>query len=276
MTSRLSRNLRKGHLAEDIGVNVFRGFCAVAEMPNKDDLGIDAYCVLLRQEGRLLISDSPLFGVQFKTISTTTIDYEPHSVEWFINMETPLFYCLVDAKNARVRCFSANRYRRMLYLNKSISKVVLDFTYDSVENENGILRVGMNPPIFECTELEARTDDFASSVHNLLSKWIEFEQEAIRLQKYQIYKTMRWETGQEPNYFFSTTATSPENFTQVLQKALPIVEKLAFQSMGDMAMDPQLPLAFKVVVQWYLDRGFNIDEMLLEFLQNTADLWESQ
>ena len=42
MPGKLSRNLRKGHLAEDIGISVLRGFTAVADTRVQDDIGIDA------------------------------------------------------------------------------------------------------------------------------------------------------------------------------------------------------------------------------------------
>jgi len=75
MPGRLGRNLRGGHRAEGLGVDLLRAFCAVAPVPQTEDVGFDAVATVLRVDGRFLMAEQS-FCVQFKARSVRTIPYD--------------------------------------------------------------------------------------------------------------------------------------------------------------------------------------------------------
>jgi len=64
---RLGRNLREGHRAEALGVELLRALCAVAPVPQSEDIGFDAVATVLRLDGRFLTAEHS-FCVQTKEV----------------------------------------------------------------------------------------------------------------------------------------------------------------------------------------------------------------
>ena len=95
MVGRLDRNLRKGHRAELEGIDLLRPFCAVAPVPQTEDVGFDAVATLLRTDGRFFYAEDS-FCVQFKAGSVREIELEPHEYTWFHSLSMPLFLGSVD------------------------------------------------------------------------------------------------------------------------------------------------------------------------------------
>ncbi len=274
MPSRLGRNLRKGHLAEDLGIGVVRAFSAVADVRHQDDVGVDAYCVLLRPEGLLLHAED-LFGVQFKSVSIPTVEYSSDAVDWFVNLQVPLFFGQVDARAGTIGFFTSTRYRQHLFHAKEVSKIVLDFNETDSSLDATTIFAGMSPPILECDEREARTDEFAVHAYSVLRKWIAFEKRAIDLQQFNIHLTAKWDRGGEPEEFFRGSNTTTDERHEHMGIAIPVVDKLAYHAMGTTDLDPDLLGAFLRIFQWYRDEGFDEEEFPINVLTSTMRLWES-
>ena len=57
------RNYRTGDRAEDLGIFLFKAFCAIAPIPRQEDFGLaDAVATLLRSEGKVLVRRGLLSG----------------------------------------------------------------------------------------------------------------------------------------------------------------------------------------------------------------------
>jgi len=97
MPGRLARNLREGHRAETLGVELLRGFCAIALVPQAEDVGFDAVATVLRADGRFLQAEHS-FCVQFKARSVTEIAYDDAAYKWLRSLVLPLFLGSVDLK----------------------------------------------------------------------------------------------------------------------------------------------------------------------------------
>jgi len=275
MTSRLGRNLRKGHLAEDLGISVVRAFSAVADVRHQDDVGVDAYCVLLRPEGRLLLAED-LFGVQFKSDSVSTIEYSTDSVDWFIKVQVPLFFGQVDASSGTVSFFTSTRYRQHLFNAEDVSRIVLDFNSTDSSLDETTIFAGMSPPILECDERESRTDDFAIHAYSILRKWIAFEKRAIDLQRLNIHVTAKWNRGGEPEEFFRGSSTSISERKTHMGTSLPFIDKLSFHAMGTTHHDPTLLGAFVRIFRWYQEEGFESEDLPIDTITSTMQSWESK
>jgi len=74
MPGRLGANFRRGHLAEDLGVFFLRSFCAVADLRQEDDFGLDAIATLLSRRCGILYAEES-FAVQIKAVSVGEIEY---------------------------------------------------------------------------------------------------------------------------------------------------------------------------------------------------------
>ncbi len=274
MPSRLGRNLRRGHLAEDIGITVLRGFSAVADVRHQDDIGVDAYCVLLRPEESLLLADAP-FSVQFKSASNATIQYDEHAVDWFISLQIPLFYGHVDAASGKVAFYTASRFRQLLFDPPDFSRIVLNFSSTECKDENETLEAGMFPPILECNEREARTDEFAHYAYSHFKRWIKFEARAIELQKFNIHVSAKWDRGGNPEVFFEGSDTKLRERQSHMQEALPIIDKLAYHAMGTDDCDPGLLKAFLRIFEWYRKEGYDKVDLSIDDLTQIMTVWES-
>ncbi|MCG8687579.1 MAG: hypothetical protein MI892_22075 [Desulfobacterales bacterium] len=273
MPSRLGRNLRKGHLAEDIGISALRAFSAVADVRHQDDIGVDAYCVLLRPENQLLFAEDP-FSVQFKAASIQTIKYNTSSINWFTSLQIPLFFGRVDVSTGVVLFYTASKYREQLYKVQEPSEIVLNFDSEESFSDEKKINVGLHPPIMACDERSSRTDKFAAHAYSHFKKWISFEKRAIELQRFNIHITPKWEWGGEPNLFFTGSRTRIPERIEHMESALPIIDKLAFHAMGTSDCDPNLLKAFIRVFRWFEEQGFNSEDLPINILSSTMNEWK--
>jgi hypothetical protein len=99
------RTFRLGNRSELLVEQLLAGFAFTTRVPLQEDVGVDFFCSLTRQEGQLLKA-GPFFAVQAKS-STDGIPYEkPHELEWIKNQENPLLICVADRKALSVDIYS--------------------------------------------------------------------------------------------------------------------------------------------------------------------------
>ena len=158
MSSRLGKNLRSGHLAEDLGVLVLRRFCAVAQIRQEDDYGIDAVATLLKPDSGLLYAERS-FMVQIKSASIKEIVYKNHEVTWLLSQDLPLFFCIVDTNNDSISLYTTNRLYKHLWFFGQIKKITLILGDNPNTFEDIIIPLGENnlenySPVEEELDLE--------------------------------------------------------------------------------------------------------------------------
>jgi hypothetical protein len=99
------RTFRLGNRSELLVEQLLAGFAFTTRVPLQEDVGVDFFCSLTRQEGQLL-KTGPFFAVQAKS-STDPIVYEkPYEVEWITNQENPLLICVADRKALAMDVYS--------------------------------------------------------------------------------------------------------------------------------------------------------------------------
>ncbi len=254
MTGRLSRNLRKGHLAEDIGISVLRGFSAVSAVRQQDDVGIDAFATLLRLEKNMLYAGLT-FAVQFKAQSVKEITYNAKQTEWFKKLEIPFFIARVDSYKSTVELYCTAKWNKYEVIS-DFSQIEFAFDDDYLEmKDHSIAHIGMSPPILRCTEIEARTDDFAERAYSIMTEWVEFEKKSIELRKFGIYRCPKWKTGESPEEFGVSSITCPSERRFHLEGSRPIVEKLMFHAYDECKKDASLRNAFLRIHKWFISEG---------------------
>lgn len=253
MPGRLASNLRKGHIAEDIGIGVLRAFSAVATARHQDDIGVDAFAVLLHQDGKFLYARST-FGVQFKAQSVDEIFYESEQMSWFMDLDVPLFFARVDASDGSVEFFSPTRWNSLLP-SYEFSQMRFLFEQETAVVSDQVAIVGMWPPILRCSEIESRTDEFASKAYKLLNDWTEFEARNIELRKFKIYRSATWETGGKPRLFFEGSESMVSDKLEHMERARPVIDKLSFHALGYEDLDVELLKSFIYIHKWYISEG---------------------
>lgn len=137
MPGKLAPNLRKGHLAEDLGIFFLRSFCAVADVRQEDDFGIDALATLVRKEKKLLIAEQT-FAVQIKAASVKEVLYEGSEVNWLLRQFIPFFFLRVDLNLSSFELYTINPVFG-LFVQEEIHKIKLLF--DTPKNEGSRIKL---------------------------------------------------------------------------------------------------------------------------------------
>ena len=107
MPGKITKNLRKGHLSEDIGVSFLRNFSAVAQVRQEDDIGIDAVATLLKPNGKFLYAEES-FTVQIKSASIKKINYDEQQLDWLMEQDLPFFVMIVDKEEGEIKMYTTN------------------------------------------------------------------------------------------------------------------------------------------------------------------------
>lgn len=231
MPGRLGRNLRKGHLAENLGILILRGFCAVTQIRQEDDIGIDAVATLMQEEGNRLVAVGS-FAVQIKAASVSEIKYSGDEIRWFLDQRVPLFVAVVDINASSFAIYPTSPARRVMQF-PDVENLILTFdTLETTESqrcrqEGKDLRVKLGPPIFTCNENESRSDSFAARVFKTMSSWIDFENRNIEIGRINKGMVAKWETDGSPKPFCFYGTGNAESLPDDMEAALPYIEKLS-------------------------------------------------
>lgn len=265
MVGRLGRNLRKGHLAEDLGIGVLRGFAAVASIRQEDDVGLDAIATLLEPHGKFLYAGSS-FGVQFKAASVTEVRYDNQQIDWFLSQQIPYFIGRVDLKSGGFALYPTSPARQFLLHRREAESVILTFDKPPRQHserstlEGDKIRVLLGPPILECTEQEARTDDFALRASSLVADWVTMEQRNIELAKIGRGVIPSWTTWRSPTATYKYSRGGSHKLPEYMSAAEPYLAMLAqhfFFAEGSERFEEAL--AFILLARWFREHGVDVD-----------------
>jgi hypothetical protein len=97
----LTFNFHEGSRSEYLAQYVFSSFRTAIPVPHQEDTGLDIYCTLLEQEGRLAWPRA-YYSVQVKSTMGPWVFNGRNSVRWFIEHPLPIFLCVVQKAEARV------------------------------------------------------------------------------------------------------------------------------------------------------------------------------
>lgn len=226
MAGRLGRNFRRGHLAEWIGLDLFRPFATVSQVSQEDDTGIDAFVTLLRKKGTLLHTGRSFF-LQVKSTSVTSVWYSPEEVQWLESLELPFLFATVDIKKLTVRVYSTNAWLSQPWLDFSQGVEMTWGTTQSVRASGGPAQIGIGVPIAEWTGLEVMDDSKAQRIMDVLTSWCFAMENNLQLRRIGIAAFYAWETNASPlldGYESRPTGTSLD---AALEAAAPYILAVA-------------------------------------------------
>jgi hypothetical protein len=252
VTGKLGRNLRSGHRAEGLGIELLRELCAVAQVPQTEDVGFDAVATILRGDGGLLRAERS-FCVQFKARSVREITYDRAAYHWLRALELPLFIGSVDAVAQELSLFSThNAACRIDAEHYDLISLRLD---PSSKSEGRTLQQSLGDPIVSWTHQSAQSDDFKQKAYDLLTAWVKTEQLHRSLRSINTSHVLTWRTNEPPVSGGTIMMGHPDDLRRDADAAAPYLMKLGthFLSLEEPTDEA---CAFLIVAQWLDRQGF--------------------
>src|SRR6266436_144320 len=178
----LAINLHEGSRSEYLAQYVFRSFGTAIPVPRQEDTGLDIYCTLLEQEGRLAWPQA-YYSVQVKSKMEPWVINGRNAVRWFIEHPMPIFLCIVQKAEARILIYHTTprfaawtmpeRPERLELILGTETKA-LTAKWDFVSSFN------LDAPILDFTLPEILDDPVKiEEVKSVLKFWIDFDVENL-------------------------------------------------------------------------------------------------
>lgn len=236
MPGRLGRNLRSGHRAEGLGIELLRHLCAVAQAPQTEDVGFDAVATILRNDGALLVAENS-FCVQFKARSVREIPYDRAAYDWLRALELPLFIGSVDAATQELALFTTHN---------AACRVDADH-YDSVtlrldspsRVQDRVLHEWLGDPILSWTHQDMQADDFRRKAYTVLAAWVRGEQVHHPLRSITTTQLVKWKTNEPPVGAGTMLTGHADDLRRDVDAAAPYLMKLGTHFLSLKSPTPQ-------------------------------------
>jgi hypothetical protein len=226
MTRKLDNNLRRGNLAEGLGVEMLRAFAAVAPVPRTEDVGIDAVVTLLRPVGRSLYAEDSCY-VQFKARSVRKLEYAGEAFEWIRNLQMPMFIASVDLDCSEIELYSTHNAVSRVHGSVAGGVVLyLDPTPIRIDQQ---VHVDLGMPAMRWSAEQAASEGFHNRAYQIMREWIYLEQNNRRLRELSSSAQINWETNNIPiaSTRSGTLWPSKEKIAAELDHLKPYIGKLA-------------------------------------------------
>jgi len=247
MPGRLSRNLRQGHKAQRLGIELLGHSCAVAEVPQAEDVGFDAVATLLRHADSFLFAEDT-FLVQFKAKSVRKITYHTNEYRWLRGLTLPLFIASIDLRQREIELFTthvvssidADAYESaVLYLDAHDSKP-----------DGGVLHQSLGPPILRWKAAQSEKPSVRKVNYDVLKAWNSIEARNLRHRTIRESAWYKWQTNEIPKYSFSTMMGSlPAALAADIATAAPFIQKLGLHFVLDEKLSVER-IALYVLCKW--------------------------
>ncbi len=229
MAGKRSTNLRKGDLAEGIGIEMLRSFTAVAPVPRSEDIGIDVICTLLRPEGTLQYAEDS-FYVQIKAASISEIAYQAEEYTWLCNLLLPMFIARVNLEASQLELFSMQRvFTRARRSCKGV-KVYLGECTEDLDQDIGFIPLGY--PILRWTIADAAKESFHKDTYQIMKAWVMHEQKNRLLQQASRCQELEWSTNEFPSAGTTTISAGDKDIKKLLEGIAPFVLPLVDSLLG--------------------------------------------
>ena len=224
MPGRRHAGFRSGDLTEGLALELLRPIAFVAPTPRPEDVGFDAVATVFRRENPFLYAERS-FLVQVKAASEQKVKYAGRAVDWFRNLELPLYFLKVDMRTCTAMLYAPCRATRHPNF-RDRKEVSLLFNDTPATLKGDGLSAGFGAPILRWTAENAQDKAFCRNVHEVLSCWIELDTLAIHSRRFGIARQIEWETNRMPKARENATILQgPEDMPTILRGL-----KLAYES----------------------------------------------
>lgn len=169
----------EGSRSEYLAQYVFSSFGTASAIPHQEDHGFDLYCTLAQEAGRVAWADKP-YSVQVKSDGKPWAFKNRESVEWFVRHPLPLFLCVVDKENLRLKVFQTGPKYYYWALNLALpDQLSLHPDMDADEGKCSFWHESANASlgaaIADFTLEQLKDDDFFRRIRAVLDGWLDVE-----------------------------------------------------------------------------------------------------
>ena len=202
-----------------------------APVIRQEDIGVDFFCSIAKEENKKLTFHSPFMVQQgaegskefiyggYSKQDTNKEKWRKEGIEWLFSQELPLFVCVTNRKEGRVRLYSTSAMWLARYAFGDMNEVELcpDLTHDPIKECRGdkigidghgdgySYRVPLGNPIVELDILNFDDGQRAKAIESLTLA-VDLEQKNITFRRLGVH-VASWFTDVRPN--------DPESLRQI-------------------------------------------------------------
>lgn len=250
-------NFRGGDLAEGLGLELLRRFSFVAPVPRPEDVGLDAFCTLIRPEGRRLFAEAT-FGVQIKTASTRKIDLTLDQYKWYAALDLPLFLMSVDLRlcaaelRTMLSAFSTQPFQPEVVLTLDAPAQGERLAGGGLVSPAGTARFWLGEPVLAFTAEEAGQADFPARAHERLAPWLKASAVARRARAVGVHQIFDLDHVERPRLVAAQSHGA--SVQDVLREISPALFQLA-TVLNHAFGDPTLREEVRAIARFMRSRG---------------------
>src|ERR1700728_777592 len=191
------RTFRLGNRSELLVEQLLAGFAFTTRVPLQEDVGIDFFCSLIRQEGNFLTA-GPFFVVQAKSSTDDIVFEKPYELEWIKNQENPLLICVTNREALAMDVYSTWNVLCGVVIGwrgqKEASRIVLrpgveHHIWPWVEDkDDGSQEIRLGKPIARITDTDIFDDTRMELLAHTIGQWVALD----RMNIVNRYANMHW------------------------------------------------------------------------------------
>jgi hypothetical protein len=260
------RPWRRGDLAEGIGLELLRRFCAVAPVPRPDDFGLDAVATLLRRAGQTLFPERSFF-VTLKSAGLferddRSLNYPFEQWTWLQNLELPTVLGVVRLATSSMDLYGFHHLIHRLHQAQAQSNAWETVRIrlgdrdgpgsKNVKSVDSDLIVWLGEPFLSFRIERAAEPDFEDWAYAAMEAYLEAETRHMRHVDLHINEPVWWRTNEpvRPSTSWSTMINSSlEDERKEIERIHPVVRKL-FARARTSGCDREAA-AYKVILDRY-------------------------
>jgi hypothetical protein len=258
----LGRNLRGGHRAEALGVELLRALCAVAPVPQSEDVGFDAVATILRVDGRFLKAEHS-FCVQFKARSVTEIAYDGAAYAWLRSLVLPLFIGSVDLTKREIALYTTHNVVCRVDGEHYHSATMRLLPPSS--SKSGTLYEYLGDPILRWADHDMTSEEFQQLAYSVLAAWVAIEQLHQPLRSIKTTQMVRWRTNEVPAAGGTMLTGHPDDLRRDVESAAPYLMKIGTHFLLQETPTPEA-IAFLLLANWFQENGIEHFKYLAQML----------
>jgi len=181
-TGSIAANPHEGSRSEYLAQYVFASFGTAVAVQHQEDSGIDLFCTITERVGQLAWPRAH-FTVQVKSVDSAWKFESDESVRWLLDHPLPLFLCVVDKKEARLRVFQTLPRLVLPLFPPLPSEVALQpgrTTKGTVGDWTSSAVHSLGAPIVDYTITDLLDDASQENARSCLRAWADIDADNIR------------------------------------------------------------------------------------------------
>lgn len=179
ITGAIAHNFHEGSRSEYLAQYVFSAFGTCVPVPHQEDSGIDFHCTLGDKIGQRLHVRN-YYSVQVKSSDTPWIFENKKEIEWIVNHNYPMLYCVVNKKENNIKIYQTLLLALCSYRTSYLKRIRLipeptdsPFNFQMIESK---VDIKLGDPIVEMGINELFKEEPRINFKAVLKSWLDLDQ----------------------------------------------------------------------------------------------------